>query len=133
MKTTKFKGKVTASNIRAFIQGHLVYYLYYSMFDFLIPNYIKEQIEVRISSMNVDCYLTGSCVACGCKTTQLQMSRRACSNFCYPRFLGKDTWKWLKEGNKIVSQNIIWSLDLDKKVFIKELKIENNELETTRT
>lgn len=120
MKIKTLKGRVKARDVFAYLQGHIVYYLYYSMFNFLIPNHIKEQIKSRISSMNLECYLLGNCVSCGCKTTHLQMSSKSCDRRCYPRFLSRTNWKWLQEGNKLFSDGYLWSLDNDDK-FIKEV------------
>jgi hypothetical protein len=42
--------------------------------------------------MNMLCYTKGSCVACGCTTTELQMCNRACDKDCYPPMVNKKTW-----------------------------------------
>lgn len=120
----QLKGKVKAIDIFAFIQGHIIYYLYHSFLNSLIPKYISEQIKVRISSMRIDCYLSGNCISCGCKTTQLQMSSKTCDNICYPKFLSRRNWKKLKDGKKIFSSGYIWSLEND--LFVKH-ELENLE------
>lgn len=127
MKKRILKGTVKASDIFAFIQGHVVYYLYHSMFNFLLPKHIKEQIKARISSMKIECYLNGSCISCGCKTTHLQMSSKTCGAICYPKMLRKSNWEWLKSGRKLYRHGYIWSLK--EGLFIKKTT-EQDELET---
>lgn len=107
----KLEGKVTAENVFAFLQGHIIYLLYYSMFNFLIPSHIKEQIDVRISSMNPECYFTGSCIRCGCKTTQLQMAFKHCEAYCYPSFLSRKLWKKIKHGETIYRSSHLWKIE----------------------
>jgi len=85
-------------NIIYYIQGSLRYKLFYSKFAFLIPEYIKEQIEYRISIMNPQCYEEGQCVMCGCKTTALQMADKTCDKPCYPRMMDFSTWTTFKTG-----------------------------------
>lgn len=85
------------SNIFAFIQGYFRYYLFYSRLKFLIPIYIYEQIKWRISVMDKDCYVKGSCKICGCDTTALQMADRQCGKPCYPKMMNKKVWKVFKK------------------------------------
>ena len=92
--------KINFKDIVAYIQGNVRYKLYYSKFNFLIPLYIKEQIDSRILSMKPECYSTGSCIMCGCKTTALQMADKSCDGGCYPKMLTKSQWSELKK-NKI--------------------------------
>lgn len=114
----KVKGKVTALDVVSYIQGHITYLLYYSVFHFIIPKHIREQIKSRISSMNPECYLTGNCVVCGCKTTQLQMAHKRCDAYCYPSFLKKSSWNTLKNGGVILKNGYLWTLE--NEVFIKK-------------
>ena len=53
--------QVTWKNVKAYIQGNLRYKLYYSNFKFLIPKYIREQIEIRINSIPEECLMSGQC------------------------------------------------------------------------
>ena len=85
--------KITFENIIAYIQGNIRYRLYYSYWlSWLIPNHIHQQIDMRINTMNSECYLTGSCMLCGCMTTHLQMANKSCNGDCYPIMLDKKDW-----------------------------------------
>lgn len=75
--------QVTWKNVKAYIQGNLRYKLYYSNFKFLIPKYIREQIEIRINSIPEECLMSGQCQLCGCTTTALQMADKSCDKPCY--------------------------------------------------
>ena len=85
--------KINFKNILAYIQGKLRYKLYYSNFAFLIRPHIREQIEVRINSMDRECYNSGQCKLCGCETTALQMANKACDKPCHPKMFTKSEWK----------------------------------------
>lgn len=91
------KAKLNIDNVKFYLQGNIRYWLYYSKFQFLIPDYIKEQIECRINSMRKSCYNKGYCDKCGCKTTHLQMADKTCDGYCYPEMLDKKTWKKVKK------------------------------------
>lgn len=91
------KHKITIENIISYIQGNVRYYLYYNKFKFLIFKHIREQYEIRIDSMNKDCYNNGSCIKCGCVTTKLQFANKKCKGNCYPNFLNKKDWKTFKK------------------------------------
>ena len=105
---TTDKAKPTLKNIIAYIQGNLRYKLFYSNFAFLIRPHIREQIEVRINSMDQECYNAGECKICGCQTTHLQMADKACDKPCYPRMLSKRDWKFLKEISCKKIDGIYW-------------------------
>lgn len=104
----KLKIKRKIKDIIAFIEGNLRYSIYYSKFACLLPPYIKEQIEVRINSMNKQCYLQGACVKCGCKTTALQMANKTCDGLCYPDMLAEHLWEGLKKGQMVLSNEHLW-------------------------
>lgn len=110
--------KINLSNMIAYIQGNVRYQLYYSKYKWLIPGYILEQIDVRIKSMNEQCYHTGSCIMCGCRTTHLQMANKPCEGACYPVMMDKRKWKYMKKNNVIVINNVLWYL---KKGMFKKL------------
>ena len=85
-----------------YVQGNLRYQLYYSKFKFLIRDHILDQIDWRIAMMNQTCYDQGSCVECGCVTTALQMSDKACDGMCYPPMMNeKDLRKFVEEGETV--------------------------------
>lgn len=80
-----------------YIQGHFRYPLFYRICcGFLMRKHIREQIEYRIRVMNEDCYTQGSCVACGCKTTHLQMADKSCDKNCYFPMMSKEEWNNFK-------------------------------------
>lgn len=87
------KAPINLANIIAYITGNVRYQLYYSKYKFLIRTHIREQIDFRIKVMDKACYENGECVICGCQTTALQMSNKACDKPCYPRMLSKKRWK----------------------------------------
>lgn len=115
--------KATLKNIFAYIQGNIRYKLFYSKFYWLIPSHIISQIEIRIKSMNKTCYSQGSCIMCGCKTTALQMSNKACDNPCYPRMLNKYEFRLIKEIPMEVD-GIEWRVI--NNTFLKDEQLENN-------
>ena len=124
------KAKPTLKNIIAYIQGNLRYKFFYSNFAFLIPRYIREQIQVRINSMDSECYEAGECKICGCQTTALQMANKACDKPCYPKMMNKKQWNFFKDLSKkgypvaigrnnlsVLKKDFFWKLEDNK--FIK--------------
>lgn len=110
--------KITFKNIKAYIQGHIRYRLYYSKYKWLIPLYIREQIDMRIYSMNEECLNQGSCIKCGCQTTHLQMANKKCEGDCYPQMLSLVKWNYLKKNSIIVLENDLWII---KKGLFKKI------------
>ena len=110
------KAKPTLKNIIAYIQGNLRYKLFYSNFAFLIRPHIREQIEVRINSMDTQCYEEGQCKMCGCQTTHLQMADKACDKPCYPSMLSKEQWYVINKNCPVYDEEtkFWWSLYLVK-------------------
>lgn len=106
--------QINLKNIQAYIQGKLRYKLYYSKFVFLIREHIREQIEVRINSMDRQCYYDGQCKLCGCTTTALQMANKACDKACYPRMLTKSEWRLLKKTKALIVDKVLWRLENNK-------------------
>lgn len=80
-----------------YIQGNIRYKLWYSKYSWLIRKHIREQIDMRIKSMNRECYNSGSCINCGCKTTHLQMCNKSCKGDCYPKMMNKKQWEEAKK------------------------------------
>ena len=124
------KAKPTLKNIIAYIQGNLRYKLFYSNFAFLIRSHIREQIQIRINSMDPECYNAGECKICGCQTTALQMADKACDKPCYPNMMNKKQWNFFKELSKkgypaairgnnlsVLKKDFFWKLENNK--FIK--------------
>ena len=107
----------TLSNIKAYLVGNFRYAIYHSTyFKWLIRKHIKSQIEFRIKYMNPVCYNQGSCEICGCKTTALQMSDKACDNPCYPSMmLDREWWMFLRGGLYYDRElKIFWKLNKKK-------------------
>lgn len=100
----KVKSRITLKNIWFFNQGWFRYWLYYKGLKWLMRKRIREQITVRIASMNEECYNSGSCIKCGCSTTALQMCDKACEGNCYPSMLNKRQWRDISK-KKIVFDN----------------------------
>lgn len=107
--------KITFKNILYYIQGWCRYGLYYSKIlygidlSWLIRKHIHQQIDVRIDSMNRQCYLEGSCKECGCATTALQMCNKSCEGMCYPAMMNKKDWNsFLKHKVIKLKNRIFW-------------------------
>lgn len=95
-------GEAKAIDIFYYLQGHCRYSLYYSKsFAWLIRKHIKEQIEYRVQVMNEECYNTGACIMCGCKTIELQMCNKPCEGKCYPKMMTRKEWKIFKQKHHI--------------------------------
>ena len=103
--------RYTLNNILNYIQGNYRYQLYYSKFAFLIPKYIREQIDIRINSMDSQCYKEGQCKMCGCSTTALQMCDKACDKPCYPPMLNKEAWEKFKSFKYFPYGDIWWKIE----------------------
>lgn len=116
------KAKINIKNIYSYIIGNYRYQLYYSKnFSWLIRNFIKRQITLRINSMDKDCFNNGQCKMCGCKTTALQMANKECDKPCYPEMLSRKKWiKFVLDsmfGISTVINNRRWIIDLKNKKF----------------
>ena len=114
------EAKPTLENIIAYIQGNLRYKLFYSNFAFLIRPHIREQIEVRINSMDPICYGNGECKMCGCQTTHLQMANKACDKPCYPEMMSRRNWILMKKGLYYPTNKRWWKLKYNKFIINNE-------------
>ena len=122
-------------NIIPFFQGWYRYKIYYSSgpLRFLMRSHIRSQIDVRIESMDRECYNSGACKKCGCTTTALQMANKSCEGFCYPSIMNKSQWEYAVKNARILKDNkngIYWKLtNVSKfedgmfKIVLKFLKI----------
>lgn len=122
-------------NIIPFFQGWYRYKIYYSSgpLRFLMRSHIRSQIDVRIESMDRECYNSGACKECGCATTALQMANKSCEGFCYPSMMNKSQWEYAVKNARILKDNknrIYWKLtNVSKfedgmfKIVLKFLKI----------
>lgn len=114
------KAKVTPKNIFAFLQGNFRYFFYYSKyFKWVIPKYVREQIDFRIKSMRKSCYEKGECEECGCKTTHLQMANKTCGGICYPSMLKKKDWDYCKKYGHVLDcpNSRLWKIEDGKFVW----------------
>ncbi len=107
----KNKKEYTLKNIWAYIQGNFRYYCYYNGLKFLIPKYIKQQIDWRIKIMNGNCFSNGSCELCGCSTTALQMANKSCDRPCYPPMLNRKQWDVFHKGMTISRKKVLWGYE----------------------
>ena len=107
------RGEKSPYDIWHYLLGNYRYFLYYSYRQNLIRPHILEQIEFRIKNMDQVCYNNGECKLCGCKTTALQMSNKACDKPCYPTMMSKKGWEAFKQGyiHRDVSGN--WMIDIN--------------------
>jgi hypothetical protein len=87
------KAKVNWKNIKAYVQGNIREWLFYSpRLNFLLPLHIFEQINYRLFVMNKECYYNGECIECGCATPALQMANKTCGGKCYPIMVNATDW-----------------------------------------
>jgi hypothetical protein len=126
------RARPTLRNIWSYIQGNIRYRLYYSKqlyginLKWLLPNWLIEQIELRVISMDKQCYNEGSCKICGCKTTELQFADKACDKPCYPKMLNRSQWKMFCDTKLIYDKDtsIFWQLREGKFRTFKKRKDE---------
>ena len=116
------KAKINIKNIYSYIVGNYRYRIYYSKHLFwLMRKFIREQITLRINSMDEECFNNGQCKMCGCKTTALQMANKECDKPCYPEMLSRKKWiKFVLDsmfGISTVINNRRWIIDLKNKKF----------------
>ena len=102
-------------NIIPFFQGWYRYKIYYSSgpLRFLMRSHIRSQIDVRIESMDRECYNSGACKKCGCATTALQMANKSCEGFCYPSMMNKSQWEYAVKNTRIIKDSksgVYWKL-----------------------
>ena len=126
------KGQRPVIDVWHYILGNYRYYFWYGgklsrkyalvawLRKRMIRKHIKEQIEWRIKWMNPICYEQGSCVKCGCETTELQMANKSCDMLCYPPMMNKTEWEKFKNGKNYVDKKtkIVWRTAKKDKPFI---------------
>lgn len=118
--------KYSLKNIWNYIVGWTRYYLYYSKtilkvdLSFLMRKHIKQQIKLRLSSMDRECWYSGACKKCGCDTPALQMANKACDKPCYPPLLSKYEWKkFYLQGVYYKDPKYVWYINTPKNKFNK--------------
>lgn len=107
-----------------YIQGNVRYKIYYKkiasnkitsfFFSWFLSKHVKEQIDVRIVSMDKECYEKGECKICKCATTHLQMANKACDKPCYPAMLNKKEWEDCKREGFYRDGDFCWVLSKNK-------------------
>jgi hypothetical protein len=113
---------ITLSNIKAYLTGNFRYEIYDTKLKFLIPLHIRQQIAFRVKVMDKECYNQGSCIICGCKTTALQMSNKACDKPCYPTMMDRTEWKIFKGGGTFYDRKlkIFWKIREERLIKFKD-------------
>lgn len=94
--------RYSPENILNYIVGTTLYHMYYRGFEWAIPGHIVEQYVYRVAKMNRACYEGGSCVKCGCRTTELQFAFKPCEGDCYPPMMSKSKWARYKLGESVL-------------------------------
>ena len=85
MKIGKYD--VTASNIKAYIQGNVRKLIdKHGMGYFELPNHIQEQIAFRELVANPNCLNDGFC-KCNCILPDMFYADKTCTDECYPVML----------------------------------------------
>ena len=92
-KKDQKKAKITPSNIRGFIQGNFRKLV--EDLPGIIPDYIYEQIQWRLTIMDENCLRDKQC-PCTCSVPAKQYEDRPCENSCYPPMMNKDQWEEFK-------------------------------------
>lgn len=112
------KGDAPLSDVLHYIVGNYRYWLYYKVATkgnkpMLMRQHIFEQINKRCFEwMDIKCFKDGQCKICGCSTTALQMSNKACDKPCYPEMMYKGAWELFKVGKlDFTDEKYTWSID----------------------
>lgn len=68
--------------------------------------------------MDKECYNSGQCKICGCKTTALQLANKPCDKPCYPSMMSKKNWNKIKKNHLVYCKKtkLQWGV-CDKKFF----------------
>lgn len=115
-----------------------IIYLLYKYSKFLLPLYIKEQIEFRINYMNRFCYYRGKCISCNTNVNILQTAVKSCNYSCFPNIMFSNyEWKLFKDGGYTfldVDKDTYFSYKLSKdlkgnKILIREQFFKGNKIE----
>lgn len=126
------KGEQPLISIWYYIQGNYRYKVYYSKWrKFLMRKHIIQQIVFRMRVMNSECYNRGSCIKCGCMTTQLQMCDKPCEGLEYPPMLSRTEWSKFVMGGFVEWKSYIFTLGVNesKKVLVFKFNSLNGDYE----
>lgn len=112
------RGEASLLDAWYWVQGtYRAYGYYYYKFSSDFPEYntpvrrevwrfmrdhIKGQLSFRVNSVNSQCYDSGSCISCSCKTPDVFFADKACNELCYPAMLNKEQWnKFINHGGVV--------------------------------
>ena len=112
------KNEINLSLAIDFLLGTYRYEVYF-LNQWWLRDFIVDQYECRISSMNPKCYSDGQCVLCGCQTTALQMAKKSCDAPCYPPLMNKKEWGAFKENGGGEINGIKWKYFTKSHTVIK--------------
>ena len=67
------------------------------------PEYVLEQVAMRLEICEGDCAKTGRCQSCNCPFGKMILSDEGCGSGRYPAMIeSEDMWNKYKEANGIV-------------------------------
>lgn len=112
------KDEITPALAIDFLLGTYRYEVYY-MNPWWLRDFIVDQFEARIASMNPKCYTDGQCVMCGCQTTALQMAKKSCNAPCYPPLMGRKEWEAFKNNGGGEIDGVKWKYFHRSHTFFK--------------
>jgi hypothetical protein len=71
--------------------------------------------------MDRECYNSGQCKICGCKTTALQFANKPCDKPCYPKMMSKRAWKKMDSNTLYYCKktDMLWGISEGKFFNIK--------------
>lgn len=88
-----------ASDVQNFVEGTA-----YSAFKSVLPNHIKEQVELR-KSLCKDCLEEGKCQVCHCKTPAMFYSpQKQDARNKWAEFMSEAQWNSLKNNINLYKQ-----------------------------
>lgn len=91
--------EVSLANIHNYIEGTTR-----AMQDSLgiLPEYIKEQVVIRLMKCEDDCAKQKKCMKCGCKYPQRLYTTESCNKDRHQDIMNKDDWERYKQENGII-------------------------------
>lgn len=89
---------ITSKNVKDYIQGNFRYYLNKIA---IMPDYLKEQVDYRLSICEKDCLPENKCRNCTCPPIKKAWSDSSCNLERFPDLMDKPTWEKYKEEHGI--------------------------------
>lgn len=68
----------------------------------VLPEYIREQVVIRMMKCQDDCIPSGKCINCGCKAPQRLYTTESCNISRHTDLMNKEEWQIYKEENGII-------------------------------